>query len=136
MGASGFAGRVGIAELTDTLLKSRGARHLAPSAYREQTRSPGLSVRHRHDCRWIPTFVARISQTARLAGITFLLNKQNRCRFNVSLFPHAVDESLQPYNQRKQSLASENLSGVKEKKHEKDNATVTHLSARPRRVRL
>jgi hypothetical protein len=72
----------------------------------------------------------------RAAGITFLLNKQNRFCFNVSLFPHAVDESIQPYNQRKQSLASENLSGIKEKNHEKNYATVTYLAARPRRVRL
>ena len=47
-----------------------------------------------------------------------------------------VDEFIQPYNQRKQSLESENISGVKEKKHEKDYVTVTHLSARPRGVRL
>jgi uncharacterized membrane protein YeaQ/YmgE (transglycosylase-associated protein family) len=64
----------------------------------------------------------------RAAGITFLLNKQNRFCFNVSLFPHAIDESMQPYNQRKPSLESENLSGVKEKRHEKDYATATHLS--------
>ena len=47
-----------------------------------------------------------------------------------------VDESIQPYNHRKQSLAGENLSEVKEKKHEKSYATVTHRAARPRRVRL
>jgi hypothetical protein len=41
-----------------------------------------------HDCRTIPTFGARISQTVRDACVTFLLNDGTGSVFNAFLFPH------------------------------------------------
>jgi hypothetical protein len=53
---------------------------LTPKAYRDITRRWCLSARHRqvsrYDCRRIPTFVARISQTVRETWVTVFCMKE------------------------------------------------------------